>query len=128
MTMLLDDTIAAIATRHGAGGIGVIRLSGPKAFDIPKQLFEAPQAESISPRCMQLGYWLKEANGERLDQVLVVHFVAPHSYTGENVVEIQAHGGRLNLEQSSIPFLRLGVRPAGPANSPCVLFCMDAWI
>ncbi len=116
MTMLLDDTIAAIATPHGAGGIGVIRLSGPKAFDIPKQLFETPQTEQLTPRCMQLGYWLKEVNGERLDQVLVVHFVGPHSYTGENVVEIQAHGGRLNLEQILDSVLKLGIRPARPGE------------
>jgi tRNA modification GTPase len=82
------DTIAAIATPLGMGGVGVIRISGEKAFEIIEKIFTNPKFE---PRKFNHG-WI--VDGEtKIDEVLVLPFFAPNSYTGENVVEIQCHGG-----------------------------------
>jgi len=82
------DTIAAIATPLGMGGVGVIRISGEKAFEIIEKIFTNPTFE---PRKFNHG-WIKD-NDVALDEVIVLPFFAPNSYTGENVVEIQCHGG-----------------------------------
>ena len=82
------DTIAAITTPLGMGGVGVIRISGEKAFDIIEKIFTNPNFE---PRKFNHG-WIMD-NSVALDEVLVLPFFAPNSYTGENVVEIQCHGG-----------------------------------
>lgn len=82
------DTIAAIATPLGMGGVGVIRISGEKAFEIIEKIFTNPNFE---PRKFNHG-WIVD-NNIKIDEVLVLPFFAPNSYTGENVVEIQCHGG-----------------------------------
>ena len=82
------DTIAAPATPIGAGGVGVIRISGEKAFNIIEQIFSNPKFE---PRKFNHG-WILD-NGKKIDEVIVLPFFAPNSYTGENVIEIQCHGG-----------------------------------
>ncbi len=82
------DTIAAIATPLGMGGVGIIRISGEKAFEIIEKIFTNPKFE---PRKFNLG-WIVD-NGVKIDEVLVLPFFAPNSYTGENVIEIQCHGG-----------------------------------
>ena len=82
------DTIAAISTPLGTGGVGVIRVSGDNAFKIAEKIFSNPNFE---PRKFNHG-WIKE--GERkIDEVIVLPFFEPNSYTGENVIEIQCHGG-----------------------------------
>lgn len=82
------DTIAAVATPLGMGGVGVIRISGEKAFEIVEKIFSNPKFE---PRKFNHG-WIID-NSIKIDEVLVLPFFAPNSYTGENVVEIQCHGG-----------------------------------
>jgi len=82
------DTIAAIATPLGMGGVGVIRISGEKSFEIIEKIFTNPKFE---PRKFNHG-WIIDGT-MRVDEVLVLPFFAPNSYTGENVVEIQCHGG-----------------------------------
>lgn len=82
------DTIAAIATPVGTGGVGVIRISGAGAFNIIEKIFTNPRFE---PRKFNHG-WIIDGD-EKYDEVLVLPFFAPNSYTGENVVEIQCHGG-----------------------------------
>ncbi len=82
------DTIAAISTPLGTGGVGVIRISGEKAFEIIEKIFSNPNFE---PRKFNHG-WI--VDGEvKIDEVIVLPFFAPNSYTGENVIEIQCHGG-----------------------------------
>ena len=96
------DTITAVATPMGTGGVGVIRISGDKAFDIIKKIFTNPNFE---PRKFNHG-WIVDNKlsphpdplplGEgltRIDEVIVLPFFAPNSYTGEDVIEIQCHGG-----------------------------------
>ena len=82
------DTITAVATPVGMGGVGVIRISGDKAFDIIKKIFTNPNFE---PRKFNHGWIVEE--GKNLDEVIVLPFFAPNSYTGEDVIEIQCHGG-----------------------------------
>ena len=82
------DTITAIATPLGMGGVGVIRISGEKAFEIIGKIFTNPNFE---PRKFNHG-WIVD-NDVKIDECLVLPFFAPNSYTGENVIEIQCHGG-----------------------------------
>ena len=82
------DTITAIATPIGMGGVGVIRISGDKAFDIIEKIFTNPNFE---PRKFNHG-WIVD-DDRKIDEVIVLPFFAPNSYTGENVIEIQCHGG-----------------------------------
>ena len=77
------DTIAAPATPMGAGGVGVIRISGDKAFEIIEKIFSNPKFE---PRKFNHG-WILDGS-KKIDEVIVLPFFAPNSYTGENVVEI----------------------------------------
>ena len=82
------DTIAAVATPMGMGGVGVIRISGEKAFEIIEKIFTNTKFE---PRKFNHG-WIID-NGVKIDETIVLPFFAPNSYTGENVIEIQCHGG-----------------------------------
>ena len=82
------DTICAISTPLGTGGVGVIRISGTDSFSIAKKIFSNPKFE---PRKFNHGWII---DGEcKIDEVIVLPFFAPNSYTGEDVVEIQCHGG-----------------------------------
>lgn len=92
------DTIAAIATPFGNGGVGVIRISGEKAFEIIKKIFTTPQftPPKFEPNKFNHGWIIDpfpKSAPVPLDEVIVLPFFAPNSYTGENVVEIQCHGG-----------------------------------
>ena len=81
------DTIVAVATPPGRGGIGVVRLSGPAVARIADALLGRLPA----PRSAKFARFL-DAAGESLDAGIALHFPAPHSYTGEDVLELQAHG------------------------------------
>ena len=107
------DTIAAIATAPGAGGVGVIRISGPKAHDILLSLFRpsAPSFRDFTPRMLHHGRILDAQNREA-DEALVVFFKAPHSFTGEDCAEIQGHGGVAVLSALLESVLSRGARMA----------------
>src|SRR5262245_37730918 len=90
----MGETIAAIATPPGAGGIGVVRLSGDGAVAALTRLLGRTDWED---RRMVLGVARDPATGERLDEVLAVVMRAPRSYTGEDVAEVHGHGGSANL-------------------------------
>lgn len=86
------DTIAAISTPLGTGGVGIIRISGDRAFEIIGKIFSNPHFE---PQKFNYGKIFDNTKSQQavLDEVLVLPFFAPNSYTGENVIEIQCHGG-----------------------------------
>ncbi|MBT8494907.1 MAG: tRNA modification GTPase [Deltaproteobacteria bacterium] len=90
-----DDTIAAIATPAGSGGVGIVRISGPRALSILEGLSGKP-ASSFADRTMVYGH-ARHGDGERLDDVLFVAMRGPRSFTGEDVVEIHGHGGVANM-------------------------------
>ncbi|HZB96631.1 MAG TPA: tRNA uridine-5-carboxymethylaminomethyl(34) synthesis GTPase MnmE, partial [Herpetosiphonaceae bacterium] len=114
--MLYDDTIAAIATPVGEGGIGIIRLSGPESLSILRSIFRPRSASNTwKPQRMRYGRIVNDA-GELIDEGLAVYFRSPHSYTREDVVEIHCHGGALSLRQTLELVLLHGARLAEPGE------------
>ena len=108
----MGDTIAAIATAPGLGGIGVIRLSGPEALAVGRTL---SGRRSLTPRHAHYAR-LRDGAGETLDEGLVIYFPGPHSFTGEDVVELQGHGGPVVLSALLERCLELGARQAHPGE------------
>lgn len=100
------DTICAIATPLSKGGIGVIRVSGEDAIEIVQKIF----TKKIIPKVINHG-WIID-NGEKIDEVIVLPFIAPHSYTGENVAEIQTHGSPVVINHILNMILDKGARLA----------------
>ena len=105
------DTIAAIATAPGRGGVGIIRISGPVAPGIGRNI---AQLELI-PRHAHFSALLN-ASGQQIDEGLVLYFPAPHSFTGEDIVELQAHGGPIILDMLLQRCCESGARPARPGE------------
>ncbi len=96
-----DDTICAIATSLTPSGIGIIRVSGNEAIDIVSNIFVNSKKEKIilnESHKVKYGYIYNKANDSFIDEVLVIPFFTPHSYTAENVVEIQSHGNAVVLK------------------------------
>lgn len=110
------DTIAAIATGASAGGLGVIRISGHKAKEILLTVFRPKNTNfQLKPRYMHFGSFLiinRNGQEQMLDEILAVYFPAPHSYTGEDVAEIHAHGSTILLHTMLEYILSLGIRQA----------------
>jgi tRNA modification GTPase len=105
------DTIVAIATAAGAGGIGIVRLSGPEARAIAKSVCGRWLRARRAPHVQ-----FRDANGEEIDDGIALYFQAPRSYTGEDVVELQAHGSPIVLQQLQQRCLQLGARAARPGE------------
>jgi tRNA modification GTPase len=105
------DTIAAIATPPGRGAVGILRLSGPRAGQVAASL----AGKLPAPRRATLRNF-SDAGGGRIDQGLVLWFPAPHSYTGEDVVELQGHGGPVVLDALLRAACVAGARPARPGE------------
>ena len=108
-----DDTIVAIATPQGRGGIGVVRVSGPEALRVSSSLLR-PAPETA--RHATFARLVDSQAGRVLDQVVATWFAAPHSYTGEDVVEISAHGSPVLLSQIVELAVRHGARLAEPGE------------
>jgi len=106
-----SDTIAALATAPGRGGIGVVRVSGCKVSEISQILL----GQLPSPRLASYLPFL-DSDGSPIDQGLAIRFVAPHSYTGEDVLELQGHGGPVVMDMLLRRILSLGVRVARPGE------------
>ncbi|MCL7421469.1 MAG: tRNA uridine-5-carboxymethylaminomethyl(34) synthesis GTPase MnmE [Methylobacter sp.] len=105
------DTIAAIATPPGNGGVGIIRISGPDVPALAKQLITKP----LQPRLALFSAFLDE-NGSAIDSGIALYFPAPASYTGEDVLELQGHGGSVVLDMLLRRVLSLGIRLANPGE------------
>jgi tRNA modification GTPase len=113
--MLLDDTIAAVSTALGEGAIAVLRVSGPEARVIGKQLFRGKNLTKATPRMAYYGSFV-DPSGTVLDQGLATVFAGPASYTGEDLVEFSCHGGVLVTRTLYETLLQLGCRPADPGE------------
>jgi tRNA modification GTPase len=105
------DTIAAIATPAGAGGIGVIRVSGPQALAIAQQFLKREPKPRFAHHCR-----FRDDHGELIDEGLLIAFPTPRSYTGEDVIELQAHGSPVLLGVLLRRCLELGARLARPGE------------
>ena len=106
-----DDTIAAVSTAPGRGGIALVRISGPRAFEMGSTLGLARGR----PREALLSL-VHDSRGRTLDRVLVTHFENPHSYTGEDTIEISCHGGALISALIVDAACSSGARVAGPGE------------
>jgi tRNA modification GTPase len=116
-----SETIAAIATPPGVGGVGIVRISGPEAFAIGRALFRRSGTVDGAPfepvsHLLTHGFVIDPATGERVDEVLAAFMRAPRTYTREDVLEFQAHGGPLILRRILALALANGARAAHPGE------------
>lgn len=112
------DTIAAIATPLGESGIGVIRISGSKAYDVGDAIFKSKSSLPLAQRrdrSIQYGL-IVDDDGKAVDEVILLIMKGPRSYTAEDVLEIQCHGGRQSLSEILGLVLRHGARLANPGE------------
>jgi len=108
---VVPDTIAAVATPPGRGGIGVVRVSGPKVPAIARAVIGHLPDSRRAEHC-----FFRDALGERVDEGIAVYFQTPHSYTGDDVLELQGHGGPVVLHALLGAALDAGARVAGPGE------------
>ena len=108
------DTIAAIATAPGRAGVGIIRISGPDVHRISKEII----GKDLTPRYAHYADFFAELNGRRqaIDSGLVLFFKGPNSFTGEDILELQGHGGPVILDSLLQEAIRLGARMARPGE------------
>src|SRR5439155_27246055 len=109
------DSIVALSTPPGRSGIGVIRISGPDAIDILRQLTDSPTFNP-EPNLLTLKKIVNPFSGEILDQALVCLFKGPHSFTGEDVLELHCHGSPIVLRAVIDVVLKLNARLANPGE------------
>jgi len=117
--MFSDDTIAAISTPLGEGGIGIVRLSGKDALPIAEKTFRSPRNISLlnaKSHSITYGFIKDPATGHVIDEVLAIVMRSPYSYTREDVVEIHCHGGMIPLRKTLELFLQHGARLADPGE------------
>ena len=114
--MHLDDTIVAIATPAGRGGIGVVRISGADARAIAGPMLRLAHQHDLEAGHAHLGELIDSASGERIDEVVVTFFAKPHSYTTDDVVEISCHGSPVVLRHVVEMAIAGGARIAEPGE------------
>ncbi|SFT69984.1 tRNA modification GTPase [Selenomonas sp. GACV-9] len=112
--MQQSDTISAIATAQGEGGIGIIRISGEKAIEVADTVFRAASGRKLADYETQRAVFghIVDADEETVDEAMVLLMRAPHSYTKEDVVELQCHGGVMPLRKTLSLTWQAGARPA----------------
>lgn len=118
MSEIIEETIAAIATPLGEGGIAVIRVSGPEAIAVADKVFQSAKRvrlDQASSHTIHFGNAVG-ADGKAVDQVLASLFKAPHSYTGEDTVEISCHGGLVVSRKILDLLYQAGAKPAQPGE------------
>jgi tRNA modification GTPase len=109
---IINNTITAIATSHGIGSVAIVRISGKKAYEIGLKI---AHKESFLPRYATLSY-LYDINNEIIDEAIVIYFKAPFSFTGEDIVEFQCHGGIAMANLILSETIKLGARIANPGE------------
>ena len=119
MTFLYNDTIAAISTPYGTAGIGKIRVSGSGAIDLVAGIFKGVKDKDLREQkgyTAHYGHIIEPDTGKMADEVVCIVFREPHSFTGENMVEIDCHGGLLPLRRVLEIVLKKGARLAEPGE------------
>ena len=114
--MYAADTIVAPATAPGIGAVAIVRLSGPRAFEILDSIFRPAHCAELTPRTMRLGDIVDPATGARIDRALAVVMPQPASLTGEDVAEIQCHGGPFVVRRIVALATAAGARTAEPGE------------
>lgn len=115
-SFMYDDTVAAVATAMGEGGIGIVRISGERALEILNKVFCSVKKSPVENRKLTYGFVEDNFTGEKIDEVMAVYMKAPHSYTAEDVVEIQCHGSIVSLRKILALVLKNGARLAEPGE------------
>lgn len=113
--MYIKDTIAAVATPPGTGGVGIVRVSGEDALPLAGRLFKGKKTSGIEPRVMYYGDFCDEKDGP-IDTGFFAFFKGPKSFTGEDVVEFHCHGGIIIIQRLLKAMFKLGIRPAEPGE------------
>lgn len=111
---MTEDTISQIATPHGAGGIGIIRVSGGDALGVARRVFRPAAGGTLGdivPYTARYGH-IVAADGTVIDECILLYMRAPHSYTGEDTAELQCHGGAVVLREVLLRTWEVGARPA----------------
>lgn len=111
-----NDTIAAISTPVGEGGISIIRISGEDALPVAEKIYKGKNLEKVASHTINYGHIIDPDNGEEVDEVMVSVMRAPHTYTCEDVVEINCHGGLLATNRILQLVLSYGARMAEPGE------------
>jgi tRNA modification GTPase len=117
--MFTDDTIAAISTPLGEGGIGIVRLSGKDSIEIAEKIFSSPKNRALRNAGsyeLSYGYIRDPSTSEKIDEVLVAVMRSPHSYTREDIVEINCHAGVVTLRRILELAINGGARLADPGE------------
>ena len=112
----MPDTIAAIATPPGEGGIAIVRLSGPEAETVLSRVFRPAKASAWPLESHRLTYGMCVDGDEAVDECLAVLYRAPRSYTAEEAAELQVHGGQTVAQRALLACLKAGARMAGPGE------------
>ena len=113
--MFMEDTIVAISTANGVGAISIIRLSGPTALDVASSIFKGKDLKKVASHTINHGY-IVDKNGSIIDEVLVSVMLAPKTYTTEDIVEINTHGGIASTNKVLELCLVNGARLAQPGE------------
>lgn len=115
--LMKKDTIAAIATAMSSAGIGIVRISGREAIEIIQKIFRGKKEKNFAEKKTYTIHYGYIADGEEIiDEVLVMLMKAPHSYTGEDTVEIDCHGGIYVVKKIMETVIKYGARPAEPGE------------
>jgi tRNA modification GTPase len=117
--MILDDTIAAISTAIGEGGIGIVRMTGDKSLEVLKRVFQSAKGKETAEMksyTMRYGYIVDPKSGEAVDEAIVSYMKAPNTYTREDVVEVNCHGGIVAVKKILKILLENGARLAEPGE------------
>jgi tRNA modification GTPase len=113
---MIEDTIAAISTPIGEGGIAIVRLSGPRAFEVADRIFNSPRGKPSSFQSHTIHFGTIGQNGALLDEVMLTVMRGPRTYTAEDTVEINCHGGVYTAQQILSRCLEHGARLAEPGE------------
>ena len=116
--MIQEDTISAVTTAPGSAAVGIVRISGPEALQIADQMFFAASGKKLEtyPSHTMVYGFVKDRGGKDIDEVLTVYMKAPRSYTAEDVIEIQCHGGMQSIRNILALTYYYGARPAEPGE------------
>ena len=114
---MLDDTIAAIATGLTESGIGIVRMSGPDSYEIIRKIFTTGSGKPLDlTETHRVHYGFINVSRETSDEVLMINMKGPRSYTGEDTIEIDCHGGVLMMKRVLEAVIAAGARPADPGE------------
>ncbi|NSW92037.1 MAG: tRNA uridine-5-carboxymethylaminomethyl(34) synthesis GTPase MnmE [Firmicutes bacterium] len=115
--MFNNDTIAAISTSYGSGGIGIVRISGEKAFEIAERIFKGKKSiRQVKSHTIHYGKIVDPQDGSIIDEVLLTKMDGPSTFTRENIIEINCHGGIIVLKKVLELVIREGARLAEPGE------------